>query len=294
MLTAELIGQLRAAAQRCYPEREARAVALRLAEELFGVERIRAMLFPERNVAVDEESVAEVCRKVTEGVPVQYVTGWEEFCGRRFAVCPSVLIPRPETEQLVVWVADDVKAGMADKPSCGGGEAVCRPRIIDIGTGSGAIAVSLACMIDAEVVATDISEEALAVARKNASANGAKVCFVKHDVLNESLPEGDFDVIVSNPPYIPLFQRRQMRANVLDHEPGLALFVADDDPLLFYRTIAERGRGALAEGGSLYFEINEIYEAEMCDMLGALGYEDVVCRRDFNDKPRMIRCRRGW
>ena len=283
MQIKEIVKILADAASAFYDKREARAIALRLVEDVFGVEHNRLLLFQTDEVAVDETRLTEVCEKVASGLPVQYIVGWEEFDGRRFFVNGDVLIPRPETEELVVWISYETNA--AEKRS--------GIKILDIGTGSGAIAVSLACRLGARVMATDISEAALAVARVNAEANKVEVSFVRHDILHDELSDDCYDVVVSNPPYIPPSQMVQMRDNVLSYEPHLALFVEESDPLLFYRTIAEKAKDVLSVGGRLYFEINEIYDKQLCAMLTAMGYVEVECKHDFNGKPRMVRCRRG-
>lgn len=280
----ELVKILTAAASFRYDERESRAIALRLAEDVFGVEHNHLLLFPAEDVSVEDGVLDDVCRKIEDGTPVQYVIGWEEFCGRRFEVNGDVLIPRPETEELVAWVVAEAEVMRCDTAL----------KILDVGTGSGAIAVSLSCLLDAEVTATDISAGALAVARRNAVANGADVQFVLHDILRDELTADGYDMVVSNPPYIPTSQIEVMRDNVLNFEPHTALFVDDSDPLLFYRVIAEKAGRALRKGGLLFFEINEIYGEQTCSMLTEMGFVEVECRLDFNDKPRMIRCRRGW
>ena len=165
---------------------------------------------------------------------------------------------------------------------------------MDIGTGSGCIAVSLAALLDdAEVVALDLSEEALQIAAENAHMNHTAVTFIQHDILSATLPEAlpphSFDLIVSNPPYVTQSERAQMQANVLNYEPQMALFVSDEDPLLFYRTIARHGRTLLRPGGALYFEINEQFGADTRRMLQQEGYSDVKIRRDIFEKERMVR-----
>jgi release factor glutamine methyltransferase len=185
-----------------------------------------------------------------------------------------VLIPRPETEELVRRVLTENVAG---------GDF----RVLDIGTGSGAIAIALArAWPEAVVEAIDISPGALAVARENGQRNGVQVRFSACDILQE-VPSGQFDVIVSNPPYVRPSERAQMHPNVLDHEPGLALFVPEEDPLLFYRRIATVARDLLQPGGRLYFEINEAMGAEIARLLTRLGYTSVEIRTDLSGKERI-------
>ncbi|MBR6077759.1 MAG: peptide chain release factor N(5)-glutamine methyltransferase, partial [Paludibacteraceae bacterium] len=218
-----------------------------------------------------------ILERLLSGEPVQYVLGEAEFCGHTFCVTPDVLIPRPETEQLVDW-AKDVAAQYAS------------PRILDIGTGSGCIAVSLAAECrGSRVTAWDVSDGALAVARGNALRNAVDVSFVKCDALVRDSYVGDYDVVVSNPPYIADSERTQMERNVLDYEPHLALFVPDSDVLRFYEAIAEGSLGLLSGGGSLLFEINQAYGQAVVDMLVRKGYRDVELRQDYIGRDRMVR-----
>ena len=211
--------------------------------------------------------------------PIQHILGYENFCGLQFEVNGSVLIPRPETQELVAWIAD---------------EAQGNEHILDIGTGSGCIAISLAQRLKGcRVTAWDISSEALAVARKNSGNNGCNVTFEQHDILSYTPKEERFDIIVSNPPYIKEEEKAIMEANVLNWEPQLALFVPDDTPLLFYRAIAEKALTMLCDGGKLYFEINRAYGKEICAMLQSLGYRDIELRKDFADNDRMIKAIKG-
>lgn len=198
-----------------------------------------------------------------------------------------VLIPRPETEELCQWVVSEMSDERLE---------VRDFSILDIGTGSGCIAVTLAAALpQAEVTAWDISAEALQVARENARRSGVTVTFQQVDMLNTQhhVPlSTQWELIVSNPPYICYKERAMMESNVLDHEPHTALFVPDDDPLLFYRAIAEYGQKALKVGGWLYFEINPLYADALTDMLGTMSYHDIEIRNDQYGKQRMIRARR--
>jgi release factor glutamine methyltransferase len=224
---------------------------------------------------VDLTSIVEELRS---GRPVQYVLGKAEFCDFVFEVAEGVLIPRPETEELVYRIAQNAKEGA---------------RILDIGTGSGAIAISLAKMIGgAKVVAVDISPEALAIAKRNAERLGAEVEFIEADALGDLSHLGKFDIIVSNPPYIPQSDIADMRKNVVDFEPHTALFVPDNDILLFYRATAENAQRMLDEGGSIWFEIYEIAGNEVCEMLCKKGFTRNELIADANLKPRMVWSRR--
>lgn len=189
---------------------------------------------------------------------------------------PSVLIPRPETEELVDWIlSDNSQKGM---------------RVLDIGTGSGCIPISLASDMDAPLVsAWDISEEALKVAVANAELNSVNVDFSRVDVLSDEIPDVKVDILVSNPPYITDSEKSEMERNVLDWEPGLALFVPDNDPLKFYRRIAEIGKDILDNNGLLYFEINRAYGKDTVDMLLGLEYRDVELRKDISGNDRMVK-----
>lgn len=234
-----------------------------------------------------------MCNRLLLHEPVQYVLGQAEFCGRTFHVAPGVLIPRPETEELCQWIITEIRDERIE---------VRDFSILDIGTGSGCIAVTLAAELpQAEVTAWDISAEALHVARENACSNDVQVTFLQVDVLTlQPSPStadhtpltSQWDLIVSNPPYICNKERATMEANVLEHEPHTALFVPDDDPLLFYRTIAQYGQEALKPGGWLYFEINPLYATSLTTLLSRMSFRDIETRNDQYGKQRMIRARR--
>lgn len=257
-----------------YGEREARAIARNAVAELAGLPLSALLTDPGAELAV--EGLEEVAKRLTAGEPLQYVVGHTEFCGRRFAVREGVLIPRPETEELVDHILRSER---------GGG------KLLDVGTGSGCIAASLALGLpEAEVFAADISDDALAVAAENFRTLGARVTLRKADALRglaEVFPER-FDMIVSNPPYVPESDRAAMHPNVRDHEPAVALFVPDDDRIRFYRAIAQAGRHMLAPGGRLWFEIYEHAADEVVRMLGDERYTDITVLRDLFDKPRMV------
>lgn len=208
--------------------------------------------------------------------PIQYIIGKTEFCGLTLKVSSDVLIPRPETAELVDWIVSDCpQSGL---------------RVLDIGTGSGCIAITLAeRMVEAEVSAWDISEKALAVARENALRNNVRIAFSCMDVFNEPTGTSVFDIIVSNPPYITESERAEMERNVLDYEPETALFVPDTDPLRFYRRIAHIGNQMLKPGGKLFFEINRAYGSETAAMLKYGGYSQVEVRSDSYGNARMIK-----
>ena len=262
-----------------YIEGEAKAIARMTYEERFGLTLSDIYLGKDTQLSADNQTeLEEIAKRLLQGEPIQYILGHADFCGRPFLVNENVLIPRPETEELCQWITS---------------QGVCPPmRLLDIGTGSGCIAITLAAEIpQAEVTAWDISAEALEVARENAKRANVHVSFEQVDVLNSqlSIVNCQFDLIVSNPPYICNKEREAMEPNVLEHEPHTALFVPDDDPLLFYRTIALYGQTALKDGGWLYFEINPLYAKDVCNMLGPMSYDDVETKTDQYGKQRMIR-----
>lgn len=282
MLTyAEIIHRMKCAAAPHYDEREAHTIALWAVEALTGADRMRLLVDARDEVEqIDMEEVARFERELAAARPIQYIIGTAEFCDLQFAVGEGVLVPRPETEELVRWIAE---------------ECPTASKVLDIGTGSGAIAVSLAKLLpQAEVTAMDISEVALDYAARNAESNGVQVRVMKGDALSDWWREfEELDVVVSNPPYVPESDRATMHRNVRDYEPELALFVPDDDLLRFYRAIAEGAAHALRKGGALFFEIYENAAEQMVEMLTEQGWAEIELRRDFNDKNRMIRCRKS-
>ena len=259
-----------------YSDGEIKALTRIIATELLGVAQMAFYLKDDITLTAGQQALLDntiECLKKQE--PIQYILGYSDFCGLRFKVTPATLIPRPETSELVEWIAS---------------EATGCESILDIGTGSGCIAVSLASkMPQSTVTAWDISHEALAVAAENSKTNGCAVTFEQVDILAYKPTGEQFDIIVSNPPYIKENEKEAMHSNVLDWEPHTALFVPDSDPLLFYRTIAEKGLTILKPGGRLYFEINRAHGKETMEMLAALGYTAIELRKDFADNDRMIR-----
>jgi len=261
-----------------YPETEILSFFYLLLEHHFGTKKIDLALEPDlMRKEWPEKRFLEALDQLQEERPIQYVLGQAEFAGLKFKVNENVLIPRPETEELVEWILETIDRS----------EPV---RILDIGTGSGCIPITLSLQIpSAQIHAVDISGEALEIAGENAQRLGAKVRFFKLDILTvESLAE-NYDVIVSNPPYVRLSERSEMRGNVLKHEPDLALYVHDEDPLLFYRKIAALSKGALSESGMLFFEINENLAEPAREALSDLSYQNIEVRKDIYGKNRMIR-----
>lgn len=260
-----------------YGNGEARAVTDYVLDVCFGLSKADILCGAVEEMTAEKTvELNKIFNRLTKGEPVQYVLGRAEFCGRWFSVRPGVLIPRPETEELCAWITADSKASAS-------------PEVLDIGTGSGCIAITLQLdMPESKVTAWDISADALDVARENAQQLGANVNFVKLDALNAK-PEGEWDVIVSNPPYICEKEKKDMAVNVLEHEPHTALFVPDADPLLFYRAITRLAVQTLSKGGRLYFEINPIYADDTCHMMRAEGMTAVELRSDMYGKQRMAK-----
>ena len=266
-----------------YDAEEAAAIAHQLLEYITGKNRIQRLadkteLLPE----AEETAVKHALKRLLAGEPLQYVTGVQWFMGHPYVVNEHVLIPRPETEELVQWIADDWK----NRGSL---------RILDVGTGSGCIPIALKQKLpNASVLSIDVSEAALQVAMRNREMASVLVDFRLTDFLQEDNWQhlGSFDVVVSNPPYIPQNYRDTLHTNVRDHEPGLALFVPDDDPLLFYRKIAAFGKEHLTEGGAIYCELHADHAHATVEMFGEMGYEDVALKKDIFGIDRMVRVRR--
>ena len=230
-----------------------------------------------KNITVFEKALLRLKKQE----PIQYILGTTEFYGLTFKVNEHTLIPRPETEELVDWVLSNLH----DQDS--------ELDILDIGTGSGCIAISLAKNIPtAKVSGLDISEKALEVAQENAVKNQVLVSFCKKDILRTTSLEKKYDVMVSNPPYVRQLEKKAMNANVLDYEPGIALFVPNEDPLLFYRKIAQLAMVSLQTRGWLYFEINEYLSKEMDVLLKEIGFANIEIKKDFREVPRMIKCQK--
>ena len=271
-----------------------------------------AQLLAEPNLQLTEEQQKwfdEAVIRLQNNEPIQHILGYTTFYGRKFKCDRRALIPRPETEELVEWILNDwsmlnsqqstVNSQQTPPPSAppltkGRNIETTTLNILDIGTGTGCIALSLAKELKGTMVtAVDISEEALSLARENAELlNVENVKFVQGNILTPATLNSQlstFNLIVSNPPYVRECEKAEMEANVLDYDPHTALFVSDEDPLIFYRAIAEFALTHLAPNGALYFEINQYLGRETCDLLIALGYKNVELRKDINDNPRMIK-----
>ena len=237
----------------CYSAGEIKAFTRIIATELLGISQMAYFLKDNITLTAEQEELLDnAIERLKKQEPIQYILGYSDFCGLRFKVTPATLIPRPETSELVEWVAS---------------EATGNEKILDIGTGSGCIAVSLARKLpQSSTEAWDISPEALAIATENSIASNCMVTFRQVDILEHKPAEEQFDIVVSNPPYIRELEKSGMEANVLDWEPHTALFVPDNDPLLFYRTIAEKSLAMLRSGGKLYFEINSKKSGTCCEI----------------------------
>ena len=277
-----------------FPQREAEQLMRILLEDLFGIGWNQQLMNPDLHI--DERQhyqLSEAVKRLLSGEPVQYVTGVARFGDLLIKVSPAVLIPRPETEELVQRICTTSLPCHSCEGMCGSMESMegvsKKFRIWDIGTGSGCIAIALAKhFVNAEVIAIDVSEEALQIAKENAENNGVQVTFVHDDVLQ---PQSDYfnhpvDLVVSNPPYVCDSERAQMEANVLDWEPESALFVPDDDPLRFYRKIMELAKNQLNPDGQIWFEINEQMGEKMLQLCNEMGFAEAEIIHDFAEKPR--------
>ncbi len=230
---------------------------------------------------IKKDAIKKIVTRLKNQEPIQYILGETEFYGLTFKVNPSVLIPRPETEELVDWI---LKSELPESPV-----------IFDVGTGSGCIPISLKKNLpNAQVLACDISKESLKIANKNAKINRVEVEFILQDFLNLQAPEGfpKLDILISNPPYVRDSEKKLMEKNVLDFEPETALFVPDDDPLRFYKALVEFGNDRLRKGGLMFWEINEAFGKECVLLLKENGYSNVELRKDLNGKYRMVKAQK--
>ena len=245
-------------------------------EDWLHLKRIDLALQPELEFTAEQLlQWDQLKQQLLQQQPIQYIIGHTEFMGLQFQVTPATLIPRPETEELVMLILNQ-------HPQCNG-------RILDIGTGSGCIAISLAHSLpNAQVMAIDVSPQALEIATANATRNNVSVDFLLKDILLTEQLDFSCDLIVSNPPYVRNLEKVEIQLNVLEHEPHLALFVSDEDPLLFYRKIAQLAQKSLLPNGKLYFEINQYLGRETADLLVSLGYTNVVLHKDCYNNDRML------
>ena len=279
-----------------YDAGEAQAIVRTVLDVEYGMTLTDIICGKVNELSSDEErNLEEIITRLQNGEPVQYVLGEADFAGRTFHVEPGVLIPRPETAELCQWIEEEVSSLDADDPK----------QILDICTGSGCIAITLGLTLpNSEVTGWDISEDALRIAQGNVEMLKARNVRIEYqDALMlpkaaeaaeiseaaESSLSKSWNIIVSNPPYICEKEKADMEKNVLEHEPSIALFVPDEDPLKFYRAIAEYASSALKSEGALYFEINPIYEKETREMLQDLGFKDIKTKEDAYGKKRMMK-----
>lgn len=265
-----------------YGDEEICAILFYYFEKKLGIGKLQFALEPHRQLDDDQISQLEQdLKRLSSGEPVQYVCGVAEFCGFDFNVDSRVLIPRPETEELVQYVIDYCQKKSSSQ------------HILDLCTGSGCIAVALTKKLaDSQIVATDYKSDILELAKHNAEKSNVNIHFLLHDLLRDDFPSAmKFDVIVSNPPYIPMSNKPHLHKNVADYEPAAALFVPDDDPLLFYRKIAELAPSILVPGGSLFFETHDDFHPQLLQLLENHRYHQIESLKDINDKPRFIICK---
>lgn len=260
-----------------FPEQEIDAFIHWIFDHIKGYSRIDLVLNKNEHLKNEDTlKVKQIVDRLKNKEPIQYILGETQFCGLSIKLSKDVLIPRPETEEIVEYIRQET--------------AHSELRILDIGTGSGCIPLALKNYFpEAQVSACDISEEALEVAKENGVRNKLLVNFFKHDILSKDHLQGArFDLIVSNPPYVRKSEMKHMEANVLEHEPHLALFVENDDPLIFYRAILAFSRHHLSTGGRLYFEINENLGAQLVDLMEAAGFNNILLKKDLQGKERLL------
>jgi release factor glutamine methyltransferase len=264
-----------------YDEGEAESFFYLILEEKHHLKRIDLALQLDLEFSESEiQGWNVILEQLKLELPIQYILGTTRFYGLKFEVNNKVLIPRPETEELVEWIIRDCFVPTNDNV----------PKILDIGTGSGCIAIALAKNLpNAQVFAIDVSEKALATAKRNAEQNDVNITFIQKNILEVSDLEQQFDIIVSNPPYVRNLEKAEIKRNVLEHEPHLALFVDDHNALIFYRKIGELAQKNLSEKGGLYFEINQYLGKEMMELLENLGFQNVELKKDIYGNDRMIR-----
>ena len=263
-----------------YPDVEIQSFFSIVLEEFLGLQRID--LITKADFEIDSETfekLQKVIQRLQNQEPIQYIIGKTEFFGLPILVNSHALIPRPETEELVEWVLSEVAKVQSGKVS-----------ILDIGTGSGCIPISLKKNLpDATISAVDISKEALYLAAKNADLNEVEIKFIEKNILETEQLDQKYDIVVSNPPYVRELEKAEMKPNVLENEPHLALFVEDHDPLIFYRKIAQLSKNHLTEDGMLFFEINQYLGEEMLEMMHLLGFQNVLLKKDLFGNDRMIK-----
>ena len=264
-----------------YDAGEAESFFYLILEEKRNLKRIDLALHPDLVFSAEQMIIwNSILEQLKQEIPIQYLLGKTSFYGLDFEVNENVLIPRPETEELVEWILESQKSKVESQ----------KIRILDIGTGSGCIAISLAKNLPhATVFAIDVSEKALATAKINAKNNSEDVTFINQNILETDDLKQQFDVIVSNPPYVRHLEKAEIKKNVLDNEPHLALFVADNDALIFYKKIAELAQKNLSKNGQLFFEINQYLGKEMVELLEKMNFTNIELRKDIYGNDRMIK-----
>ncbi|GBF21480.1 MULTISPECIES: peptide chain release factor N(5)-glutamine methyltransferase [Arenibacter] len=264
-----------------FPKEEVDSFFYLVIDHYLGLERFILAMQPNLVVSKEnEDPLFFALSQLKQERPIQHILGKAHFCELEFRVDENVLIPRPETEELVYWIINEVQKGDPRE----------EVKILDIGTGSGCIAISLAKNLpNAKVYALDISKKALQIARENAMDNGVDIVFLEADILSLEGFKDKFDVIVSNPPYVRELEKLEMKNNVVEHEPGLALFVSDGDPLIFYKKITRLALSHLKKGGVLFFEINQYLGEEMKQLLEAENFSEIELRKDMFGNDRMLK-----
>jgi release factor glutamine methyltransferase len=281
MILKEYRKQFSESLSNIYPITEVDSFFFLLIEEFLGLQRIDVSIQPDFEIVPKQLDILNsALKRLQKEEPIQYILGKTEFYGLPFKVDKHVLIPRPETEELVEWVIKDVNAGNIEKPIT----------ILDIGTGSGCISISLAKNIpDGQVSAIDISLDAIATAYENTQINDVDIDFLHMDILNAKELPTKYDIIVSNPPYVRQLEKVEIKNNVLENEPHIALFVENDDPLIFYEAISELAKQHLTKKGVIYFEINQYLGNETVDLLKSKGFSNIELRKDLFGNHRMIK-----
>jgi release factor glutamine methyltransferase len=267
-----------------YPKTEIDSFFFILMEEKLKLQRIDTVLKPDFLITKKNLiDLKNIVKRLQKEEPIQYILGSTEFYGLPFLVNENTLIPRTETEELIAWVIDEIKVLANNK--------ITELSILDIGTGTGCIPISLAKNLTSlNISAIDISTEALLIAKQNAILNKVTMEFIELDILNaESLPQ-EYDIIISNPPYVRELEKKEIKNNVLENEPHLALFVADENPLIFYNKIADLAKQQLSKNGMLFFEINQYLGKETVNMLAEKGFKNIQLKKDLFGNDRMIKC----
>jgi release factor glutamine methyltransferase len=285
MTLGALATEFKVALLEMYGEMEAHSLFLLAIEHYLKLDRGAYQLKKTEEVSAHEvNELKQVLKALLAGKPIQYIMGEAHFYGLKFKVNPAVLIPRPETEELVAWILEEASGIQLKTPST-------TLTVLDIGTGSGCIAISLKKNLpSSKMYAIDISLASISTAKENASLNNVEVDFIQQDILQAPKPQGStsFSIIVSNPPYIKMDEKQAMHPNVLDHEPHQALFVSNENPLIFYEAIADFAMVQLSNEGLLFFEINEYLGKETIDLLKDKGFINIQLKKDMQGKERMI------